>query len=106
MTETESTSPLDWFVDSFLQSTGQMMLIVDHMSRYPSDDSAEPFDETLRRLVAGVLEAEFQRRDPQEFAAAAALLATARELIGEEIFLVEPEPPANGGRSRPRRGPH
>jgi hypothetical protein len=103
MNEAQSTSPLDQFVDSLLESTAQLMLILDHMQRYPSDSAAAPIDETLRRLVASVLEPEFDRRDPAELTSAAALLATAREVIGEEIFLVEPGEQLNGSPPDRRR---
>jgi hypothetical protein len=117
MTETESTNPLEWFVDSLLQNAGQLMLIIDHMARYPSDDEDESsFDEVLRMLLTEALEPAYRRRDPGEFANAAALLAEARHAIGEELVLVEPgasglngealcEPPAtpSGGRRHRRR---
>jgi hypothetical protein len=103
MNEAQSTSALDQFVDSLLESTAQLMLILDHMQRYPSDSAAAPIDETLRRLVASVLEPEFDRRDPAELTSAAALLATAREVIGEEIFLVEPGEQLNGSPPDRRR---
>jgi hypothetical protein len=89
MTHTESTKPLDWFVDSLLQTSGQLMLIVDHMARHASDAAPKSIDETLRELLSSVLESELQGRDPSEFATAASLLAEVRHLIGDELFLVE-----------------
>jgi hypothetical protein len=60
-------------------------------------------DETLRRLVSSVLEAELDRRDPAELTSAAALLATARDVIGSELFLVEPGEQLDGSPTDRRR---
>lgn len=113
MTECESTSPLEWFVDALLQNAGQLMLIIDHMARYPSDEAESTFDDVLRMLLTEALEPAYRRRDPGEFASAAALLGEARHAIGEELVLVEPggglngdapcEPPATPPGGRPRR---
>lgn len=116
MTETESPNPLESFVDSLLQNAGQLMLIIDHMARYPSDEAESTFDDVLRRLLTDALEPAYRQRDPGEFANAAALLVEARKAIGEELVLIEPgagglngdafcEPPATprGGRRRHRR---
>ena len=91
MTEAESTSPLDWFVDALLQSTGQLMLIVDHMSRYPSDDAEPSFDAILRELLADALEPAYRERDPADFASAAAVMVEARSAIADELVLVDPD---------------
>jgi hypothetical protein len=90
MTESESTNPLDWFIDALLQNAGQLMLIIDHMARYPSGDTESSFDDVLRRLLAEVLEPGYRRRDPGDFASAAALLVEARNTIDEQLVLVEP----------------
>ncbi len=90
MTETESTDPLESFVDSLLQNAGQLMLIIDHMARYPSDEAESTFDEVLRRLLTDVLKPAYRRREPGEFATAAALLTEARDAIGADLMLVEP----------------
>jgi hypothetical protein len=103
MNEAQTTNPLDQFVDSLLESTAQLMLIVDHMQRYPSDPTAAPIDETLRRLVSSVLKPELDRRDPAELTSAAALLATARDVIGGEFFLVEPGEHLDAGPTDRRR---
>jgi hypothetical protein len=97
MTEAESTNPLDWFVNSLLESAGRLMLIVDHMSRYPVDDpGARSVDEVLRELLTGTLERCYRRRHPADFATAATLLAEARTAIARELVLVEPEPGPSG----------
>ena len=104
MTEIDASNPLDSFINSLLQSTGQLMLIVDHMARHPNEEpDAEGFDDVLRHLLRGTLEDALGGRDPADLAGAAALLADTRELIAAEIFLAEPEELANGscgGRSR------
>jgi hypothetical protein len=56
MSETRSASALQAFVDSLLQSTGQLMVIVDHMQRYPSDSAERSIDDVRRTLLADVLE--------------------------------------------------
>ena len=94
MTDTEATNPLATFVDSLLQSTGQLMLIVDHMARSPTADSGgESFDGVLRRLLNDVLSKGLADRPPTEYAAAATLLAEVRDVISDEIYLVDPEEP-------------
>ena len=98
--------PLQAFVDSLLQSTGQLMVIVDHMQRYPSDSAERSIDEALRTLLADVLEIKLERRRPAEFAAAASLIDSAREAIGGEILLAEPGPAPNRAARRRRRGGH
>jgi hypothetical protein len=96
MTETETTSPLGWFVNSLLQSTGQMTLIIDHMARSANDGpDAEPFDAVLRRLFNEVLSKGLADRPPEHFATAAALLADARQVIADEIYLVDSAPPGD-----------
>jgi hypothetical protein len=94
MTDTETTSPLGWFVNSLLQSTGQMTLIIDHMARNASEaPDAEPFDAVLRRLFNEILAKGLAGHPPAHFATAAALLADARDVIADEIYLVEPGEP-------------
>ena len=94
MTDTEATSPLGWFVNSLMQSAGQLTLIIDHMARNANDSSdAEPFDAVLRRLLNDVLAKGLADRPPEQLATAAALLADAREVIAEEIYLVDLETP-------------
>lgn len=97
MTDTDTANPLEWFLNSLLQSTGQLMLIVDHMARHPNEaPDAEPFDDVLRTLLHDVLEDTIGQRDPADLAAAAALLGDAREVIGNELFLVDPDELVNG----------
>ena len=105
MTTTDATHPLDWFVSSLLQSTGQLMLIVDHMARHPSTaPAAESVDDVLHRLLRDTLADALDAHEPAALAAAAALLADAREVIGEEIFLVDPEELTDGScGARPNR---
>jgi hypothetical protein len=91
MSDTETTNPLDWFVNSLLQSTGQLMLIVEHMASYPdTSPDARPFDDVLRDVVRDALQDALKDRKPADLVGAAALLADVRELIGNELFLVDP----------------
>jgi hypothetical protein len=92
MTDTDTTNPLDWFVNSLLQSAGQLMLIVDHMARYPNTaPDAPPFDDVLRDLIRGALEGRFKDREPAKLVDAAVLLADVREVVGNELLLVDPQ---------------
>ena len=92
MSDTDTTNPLDWFVNSLLQSAGQLMLIVDHMSRYPDTaPDAPPFDDVLRDLIRGALEDRLKDRKPADLVGAAVLLADVREVIGDEFLLVDPQ---------------
>lgn len=82
------------------------MLIIDHMSRYPSGDAERSVDDVLRDLLAGVLEPAYRKRDPRDVATAATLLDEARSAIADELILVEPnspsiEPEENGCGDRP-----
>jgi hypothetical protein len=90
MTESESTNPLEWFIDALLQNAGQLMLIIDHMARYPSGGTESSFDDVLRRLLAEALEPGYRRRDPGDFASAAEVLVEARNAIDDQLVLVEP----------------
>jgi hypothetical protein len=92
MTETDAANPLDWFVNSLPQSTGQLMLIVDHMARHPDTaPDARPFDDVLRELIKGVLEDRLDDKRPADLVGAAVLLADVRELIDDELLLVDPK---------------
>jgi hypothetical protein len=94
MKENQIRSGVERFVDELLQTTGQMMLIVDHMARSfelgAVAGDAEPFDFVIRRLFTEVLEPEVGRGDAAVFEATNALLARARDVIGRELVLVEP----------------
>ncbi|HEX2129048.1 MAG TPA: hypothetical protein VHF58_07505 [Solirubrobacterales bacterium] len=84
--------PIDWFVYSLLQSTGQIQLIADHMVRFDeatNNHAESSIDETLQELISDTLD-RLLDRDPEEYAAAAVLLADARKAIEEEVLLVEP----------------
>jgi hypothetical protein len=94
MARSESTKPLDWFVDSLLQTSGQLMLTVDHMARFPGNGDGKSAPEVLRELLVGALEQELEAFDPSELASAATLLAEAARVVGDELFLVEPGPDA------------
>ena len=100
------TKPLDWFVYSLLQSTGQIQLMADHMLRFDeatNSHSDQSIDDTLQELITDTV-GRVLDRDPEEYAAAAVLLADVRKAIEEDVLLVEPGafydedcwPPADG----------
>jgi hypothetical protein len=67
MSETDTTNPLDWFVNSLLQSAGQMMLIVDRAATYPhTAPDARSIDDVLRDLIRGVLEDGLTDTEPAD----------------------------------------
>jgi hypothetical protein len=91
MTTNDTTNPLDWFVNSLMQSAGQLMLIVDHMAAHQdTSPDARPFDEVLRELITTALEEHLKDREATDLVGAAVLLADVREVIGNELLLVDP----------------
>ena len=89
MHENTPGGALTAFIDSLLQSTGQLMLIVDHMANNPGDPESPPVDVVLRELVEGILAPEVRGRSA-DVATATSILTVAREVIGRELFLVPP----------------
>ena len=91
-TNGSGTKPLDWFIYSLLQSTGQIQLIADHMVRFDAAAGNHPgtsIDDTLQELITDTIDRMLDR-DPEEYAAAAVLLADVRKAIEDDMFLVEP----------------
>lgn len=80
------------------------MLIVDHMTACPSAPDAPPVDEVLRKLLLETLEPELGRRPEIDLEAADAIIVETVDVIGRNLYMVEPgacgEP---GGASPPRR---
>jgi hypothetical protein len=93
--------PLAALVAQLLQTTGCLMLIIDHMADWASSgrvpDGAPPFNEVLAALVADALEPVVQGLASSEIETATALLAAASDAVGEEILLV----PIDGPPCRP-----
>jgi hypothetical protein len=91
---------------------GQLSLILDHMARHENPDADAPIDETLRRLLADVLDHEAEL-PASELEAAAAVLTATSQAIEDRIFLVDsppsppppPEHPSRNGHNRPGRRP-
>jgi hypothetical protein len=83
---------LDTFVSELLQTTGSLMLIVDHMSRFGltgrSQPDCEPIPDVLTRLLRSVLTPLVEDYGTAALSDAASLLADAGEIACEEIFLV------------------
>ena len=87
-----ATKPREWFVHSLLQSSVQIQLILQHMLRFDIDTgnrSDVGIPEVLQELISGTLEHELDR-DPEEYAAAAVLLADVRKAIEENMYVVGP----------------
>lgn len=89
-TNSKRTDPLGPFIDSLLQSTGQMMLIVDHMAASPPNPDAEPVDDVLRTLLRGALEPTLGGCQ-EDLRAATAVLDKSRDQIAAEIYFVPHE---------------
>lgn len=78
---------------AMMNSFGQLSIILTHMFRSQaeghSDPDAPPPPFVLERLVSGVLEELADHHDVEDIATAAQMLASATELIGEELFMVD-----------------
>lgn len=91
MTEHDPQPQLASLVDGFLSCMGQLMLICDHMARYPSPEGADPPPEVLRRLLCDILAPDLAHRTAD--------CATVTRVVNEisarmesDLYLVEPEP--------------
>jgi hypothetical protein len=80
---------------AMMNSFGQLSIILTHMCRSVaeghSDPDAPPPPFVLERLVASVLTGLAEQHDVEDIATAAQMLASATELIGEELFMVDME---------------
>jgi hypothetical protein len=111
----DGDDPSAALVAQLLQTTGCLMLIIDHMARWAESgrvpDGAPPFNEVLAALVAEAIEPVVEGLSRAEIEKATAVLAAASDAVGEEVLLVpidgEPcRPPARLGAGigqRPRR---
>jgi hypothetical protein len=91
MTEHDPQTQLALLVDAFLSCMDQLMVICDHMSRYPAPDDAEPAPAVLRRLMYEILEPDLGHRT----ADTATVTRVVKEIsarIDSDLCLVEPGP--------------
>ncbi len=87
-----TTKPHEWFVSSLLQSAGQIQLMGQRMLSYDlatGNESPHTIDETLQEVISGVVHHVLDR-DPEEYAAAAVLLADVRKAIEDDVLFIEP----------------
>jgi hypothetical protein len=80
---------------AMMNSFGQLSIILTHMFRNQAEGhsapDAPPPPFALERLLAEVLEGLSEKHDLEDIATAAQMLASATELIGEELFMVDME---------------
>jgi hypothetical protein len=91
MTEHDPQTQLASLVDAFLGCMGQLMLICDHMARYPSADDADPPPEVLRRLLCNILAPDLAHRTA-DCATVTRVVNEISARIESDLYLVEPEP--------------
>jgi hypothetical protein len=91
MTEYESETRLASLVDALLCCMGQLMLICDHMSRFPAPNDAEPAPVVLRRLLCDILEPDLAHR-PTDCATVTRVMSEISARIDSDLCLVDPEP--------------
>jgi hypothetical protein len=100
---------LDVFVSELLQTTGSLMLIVDHMTRFGlsgrSAPDSEPVPEVLTKLLASVLGPLLDDYGADALMDAARIVGDTGDIACDEIFqLSTPEFDRISGRhGRPRR---
>jgi hypothetical protein len=91
MTRNVPQSHLASLVDAFLGCMGQLMLICDHMTRYPAADDADPAPEVLRRLMCEILEPDLGDRTV-DTATVTRVIKEISARIDSDLCLVDPEP--------------
>jgi hypothetical protein len=91
MTEHERESQLTSLVDALLCCMGQLMLICDHMSRFPAPDDAKPAPIVLRRLLCDILEPDLAHR-PTDYATVTRLMSEISARIDSDLCLVDADP--------------
>jgi hypothetical protein len=93
MTEHDPQSHLASLVDAFLCCMGQLMLICDHMTRYPASDDADPAPVVLRRIMCEILEPDLRHRTA-DCATVTRVIKEISARIDSDLCLVDPEPGA------------
>lgn len=91
MTQHERRSQLTSLVDAFLCCMGQLMLICDHMTRFPAPADADPAPVVLRRLLCEVLEPDLAHR-PTDCATVTRVINEISARIDSDLCLVDAEP--------------
>ena len=91
--QNNSTPAVDALAMAMMNSFGQLSLILGHMHRYQAEgksapDAPEP-PFVLVELLKGVLRELAEEHDTEDIATAAQMLATATEIIGNELFIVD-----------------
>jgi len=91
MTHHDPQTHLASLVDAFLCCMGQLMLICDHMTRYPASDDADPAPEVLRRIMCEILEPDLGHRTA-DCATVTRVMNEISARIESDLYLAEPEP--------------
>lgn len=85
-------TPREWFVHSLLRSSVQIQMILQHMLSFDVETgnrSDVGIPAVLEELICGTLEHQLDR-DPEDYAAAAVLLADVRKAVEENMVVVDP----------------
>ncbi|HEX3263225.1 MAG TPA: hypothetical protein VHR37_06135 [Solirubrobacterales bacterium] len=90
MTRHDPQSHLASLVDAFICCMGQLMLICDHMTRYPAAAGADPAPEVLRRLMCEILEPDLGHRSA-DTATVTRVIKEISARIDSDLCLVDPE---------------
>jgi hypothetical protein len=89
MTEHDPQTQLASLVDAFLCCMGQLMLICDHMTRYPGSDDADPAPVVLRRLLCDILASDLAHRTA-DCATVTRVINEISARIDSDLRLVDP----------------
>jgi hypothetical protein len=90
MTEHDPQSHLASLVDAFLCCMGQLMLVCNHMMRYPPADDADPVPDVLRRLLCEILEPDLAHRTA-DTATVTRVIKEISARVDSDLCLVDPE---------------
>jgi hypothetical protein len=91
MTDHDPQTHLASLVDAFLCCMGQLMLICDHVTRYPASDDADPAPEVLRRIMCEILEPDLGHRTA-DCTTVTRVMNEISARIESDLYLAEPEP--------------
>jgi hypothetical protein len=93
MDDTHAYPAVDALALAMMNSFGQLSLILGHMQRYQAEgrsapDAPEP-PFALAELLKGVLRGLADEHATEDIATAAQMLASATQLVGDELFIVD-----------------